>query len=849
MTGRLLPRLAGHGRVLAADLMAKSGVGKAIWPLPFQLSLSLSTIDHQPFWSHTLYRGPYDQQVQVLYSRTRLESEEVASEFVNEKVLGFDMEWPWPWPADSDPNAALQHRIGLIQLACEDKIALFHIGLHSGNTPNDLLAPSLRRIIESPDISKCGVAIQSADFLRLQKWFGLKPRGAVELSHLHNLITYGASDPSKCTRKLRSLAYQVEEHLGLPLHKGKVRTSNWSEPLDQEQIHYAAADAYAGFMLYYCMDAKRVSMQPVPPLPVYAETYLPVHPDLGKKMPLQLRPVDDEGEVIIARDFFKPKAVDVAEADLSPLEDDAELEGLVGAQTVEGHGEEARETDNQPLPSTSKEILELVQIGRRGRHIIFARAEDIDSNVVDKLRAQHAAGQEKGHSEGWPGPAPNKVRRDDPRKELGAKAVPKTAKADTIEQEPHSRLLDEGREEALFQRLRAHRTKLAHERKCAPFIIAHDTHLHAMSRQCPRKDTELLRIKGIGKRKLADFGQGWLAIINGFVAESDFGKSSSAVQDDKLSNASLQSASQLKSNAPNVDQAEGTTSADSVQTPPMLHTGISFSLGQATLADGTMEDVFDDEGLEGADDLEDISAFGSQIRSPGPSLLKRKREQTEAAEEPAASARPGMPTGSPPPLLSDTRQKAAEQRSVTGAAGQDPQVIVTTEAGPSPRQSISMIGPTHSLSRSGPPSLDPASPGAQAAQAVQAAPPILPQSQEFSTATPLRSVTPAANQHLEKNARKLHTGATPRPVSQSTEARGELHIFRNKLAAFNKLVTAAIRLSPATIEHIVTKPPKTMEDLLRIPGVMPFANACSRANRDFLGFIIKSTPKRGLGQT
>ncbi|KUI61008.1 Werner syndrome ATP-dependent helicase [Cytospora mali] len=835
--------------------MAKSRVDKAIWPLPFQLSLSLGTNDHQPFWSHTLYRGPYDQQVRILYSRTKSESEEVASEFVNEKVLGFDMEWPWPWPADSDPNAALQQRVGLIQIACEDKIALFHIGLHSGNTPNDLLAPSLRSIIESPDISKCGVAIQSADFSRLQKWFGLKPRGAFELSHLHNLITYGASDPFKCTRKLRSLADQVEEHLGLPLHKGKVRTSNWSEPLDQEQIHYAAADAYAGLMLYYCMDAKRVSMQPVPPLPVYAETYLPVHPDLGNKIPLQLRPVDDEGEFIIARDFFKPKAADdFAEADLSPLENYAELEGFGEAQTVEGHREEARETDNQPLPSTSKETLGLVQIGRRGRHIIFARAEEIDWNVVEKLRAQHAAGQEKGHSEGGPSPAPNKIRRDDPRKELETKAVPTTAKADTTKPESHSRRLDDGRAEVLFQRLRAHRTELACERKCAAFIIAHDTHLHAMSRQCPRNDTELLRMKGIGKRKVADFGQGWLAIINGFLDDSGFGKSSTAIQDDRSSNASLQSASQLKTNAPNVDQAEGAMSADSVQTPPMLHTGISFSLGQATLADGMMEGVFDDEGLEGADGPEEISAFGSQFRSPGPSPLKRKREQTEAAEETAVSARPGMPKGSPPPLLSDTKWKAAEPRSLTGAAGQDSQVIVTTEAGPSPRQSMSMLGPTHSLSRSGPPALSPASPGAQATQAaeavqaVQAAPPILPQFQDSSTATPLRSVTPAANHCPGKNAGTLHIGATPRPVSQSAEA-GELHIFRNKLAAFNKLVTAAPRLSPATIEHIVTKPPKTMEDLLRIPGVMSFANACSRANRDFLGFIIKSTPKRGLGQT
>lgn len=71
-------------------------------------------------------------------------------------------------------------------------------------------------------------------------------------------------------------AKQVEEHLGLPLGKGRVRTSDWSKPLDEEQKTYAADDAYAGFMLYHCMNAMRVGMDPVPPLPRLADTYIPM---------------------------------------------------------------------------------------------------------------------------------------------------------------------------------------------------------------------------------------------------------------------------------------------------------------------------------------------------------------------------------------------------------------------------------------------------------------------------------------------------------------------------------------------------------------------------------------------
>lgn len=38
------------------------------------------------------------QPPEVLYARTKAESEEVAREFLNEAVLGFNMEWTYPEP-------------------------------------------------------------------------------------------------------------------------------------------------------------------------------------------------------------------------------------------------------------------------------------------------------------------------------------------------------------------------------------------------------------------------------------------------------------------------------------------------------------------------------------------------------------------------------------------------------------------------------------------------------------------------------------------------------------------------------------------------------------------------------
>ncbi|KAI9676701.1 MAG: hypothetical protein M1822_008264 [Bathelium mastoideum] len=222
------------------------------------------------FWTHELYRGPMEEEVEILYCRTRVESEHAARLLVNEPILGFDMEWK------PRGGRGIKGNISLIQLACEDKIALFHIALHEGRTVGRLLAPTLRKILESPDTVKTGVAILHADGRRLQRFMKLKPRGLFELSYLHRLVKYYGSWPEKVNKQLVGLARQVLEHLGKPLFKGKVRVSDWTKPLDADQVKYSAADAYAGFRLFHAMEAKRTAMVPVPPRPAFAELDLPV---------------------------------------------------------------------------------------------------------------------------------------------------------------------------------------------------------------------------------------------------------------------------------------------------------------------------------------------------------------------------------------------------------------------------------------------------------------------------------------------------------------------------------------------------------------------------------------------
>ncbi len=73
-------------------------------------------------------------------------------------------------------------------------------------------------------------------------------------------------------------------------------------------------------------------------------------------------------------------------------------------------------------------------------------------------------------------------------------------------------------DEALFDRLRTLRKRLADERGVPPYIVFSDVALRQMARLYPSDNAGFLRISGVGDKKLAEFGEVFLGEIAGFLA-------------------------------------------------------------------------------------------------------------------------------------------------------------------------------------------------------------------------------------------------------------------------------------------------------------------------------------------
>lgn len=617
-------------------------------------------------------------------------------------MVGFDMEWPC-FPGQTPP---LQKRIGLIQIASEDKIALIHIGLHAGKTTEDIIAPSLRELIESPKIAKAGVGILGADFARLRRFFGLKPQGAFELSHLDRLVRF-AYIPHLLNTKMISLANLVENHLGLPLAKGPVRTSNWSRPLNDEQKNYAASDAYAGFMLFHCMNAKRLALTPVPSLPIFAEQY--PRKEKGTKgfapiTTLMLHPTEDGGSIISANEFF------------SSQKNDANSDET----TITPTAGESKKTTKKTASKTTQGPL------------------------------NHAA-------------------------------------------------------QVLYDQLAERRKALAQANGVPAYLIASNSVLHGLARTSPRNDEDLLKVKGIGKVSVANYGADWLRVIAHHLATHDdeqpiAGPSAAPDETQETMPRPLTPSTTQRSQKTKTSPDSSPGFGSPIHRTPILHTGLSFALAETTLDRGDSTDGNLQYPILPRTSFHQQYKDIKFIDMPG---------NKPDSHKPAKGSRP---TATVDALLGDfsgaTSEEGTAHRSAQSPSSSEDSLVFVTP----PSRSSSYLKRKRTETRS-------------------------------CTATPSRAPTQAVPSNLASNAALTQVRVTTQVPLLSPGSR----IFRNKLGAFSKLVmrklsaepSAAPIVSEATLDLIVTVSPRTTEELNRIAGIEPFVHACKVVEMDLLRNIIK----------
>lgn len=242
-------------------------------PKDYRDAAMASPNSNAAYWSHTLYKNAENQRPVVYYCQSYEATEARAKLFLNEPVIGFDLEWEFASTMKGD-SPDIKRNVSLIQIACEDKIGLFQLArFRTAKTAEEHMPPSLRKILESADIVKAGVNV-NGDASRIKKCLGVEMRGVFELSHMFRLVKQ--SEKVRVNFTQVRLADQVQDVLLLPLKKDSVRVSAWSRELNTQQTSYAAADAYAGFMLFHKLDNARKLMVPRPPRPAFFETMQPI---------------------------------------------------------------------------------------------------------------------------------------------------------------------------------------------------------------------------------------------------------------------------------------------------------------------------------------------------------------------------------------------------------------------------------------------------------------------------------------------------------------------------------------------------------------------------------------------
>jgi len=190
-------------------------------PQQYLRAFSKADINEMPL---RRYEGPID------VVRTEKQRKQALKEMASETLLGFDTETRPVFKKGRKPGPP-----SLVQLATSEKAYVFQINVLP-------LCNGLCDLLADPDIVKTGVAVRD-DILGLQRLAEFQPAGFIDLSDI-------TAKASMQTHGLRNMAANL---LGFRISKS-AQCSNWAkDKLTQQQINYAATDAWVSRELYVAL--------------------------------------------------------------------------------------------------------------------------------------------------------------------------------------------------------------------------------------------------------------------------------------------------------------------------------------------------------------------------------------------------------------------------------------------------------------------------------------------------------------------------------------------------------------------------------------------------------------------
>ncbi len=171
----------------------------------------------------------YEGEIMVV--RTEKQRTLALKEMAEERILGFDTETRPVFRKGKKPGPP-----SLIQLATADCVYVIQINILP-------LCNGLCELLSNKKIIKTGVAVRD-DILGLQRIAKFKPSGFVDLSNI-------SANADMQTHGLRNMAANL---LGFRISKS-AQCSNWAkEKLTNQQVNYAATDAWVSRELYLALE-------------------------------------------------------------------------------------------------------------------------------------------------------------------------------------------------------------------------------------------------------------------------------------------------------------------------------------------------------------------------------------------------------------------------------------------------------------------------------------------------------------------------------------------------------------------------------------------------------------------